>query len=313
MRSPALALLVAAALAGGAADAQPDAGAPEGAVRTVHAEQAFDRYDLPVGRFGPETRPVLPLQGTVHWSAWRLNDPGASVAAVMQGYRTRLEEMDFEPLLDCRGEACGGFDFRFGAEILPPPGMLLDVRDFAQLSMHRAEPEAYVSVLVSRALDEIHIQTVSVAPEGDGAPVAVTDAPAAAAPAAPVTTPQDQRALLKALVENGHVPVRGLEFEPGGTRLSPGSADTLDMLARMLTRDDELSVVIVGHSDNQGALDLNIELSRQRAEAVMQALVERGVPAGRMDARGVGFLAPVASNATEEGRTANRRVELVLR
>jgi len=72
-------------------------------------------------------------------------------------------------------------------------------------------------------------------------------------------------------------------------------------------------VVIVGHSDNQGTLDANLALSQRRAEAVRDALVSRGVAAERLDARGVGFLAPVASNATEEGRARNRRVELVLR
>jgi len=56
-----------------------------------------------------------------------------------------------------------------------------------------------------------------------------------------------------------------------------------------------------------------VELSRRRAESVRQALIERGVPAERLEARGVGFLAPVASNATEAGRALNRRVELVLR
>ena len=85
------------------------------------------------------------------------------------------------------------------------------------------------------------------------------------------------------------------------------------MLARMLTRDDELAVAIVGHSDNQGGLALNLDLSQRRAEAVMQALIDRGVPPGQLEARGIAYLAPVASNATEEGRAQNRRVELVLR
>jgi OOP family OmpA-OmpF porin len=125
--------------------------------------------------------------------------------------------------------------------------------------------------------------------------------------------PQDQRALLARLMEEGHVPVRGLEFEVGGANLSEGSSEVLDTLARTLKREEDLAVAVVGHSDNQGGLALNLALSQRRAEAVMRALVERGVPQTRVEARGIAYLAPVASNATEEGRARNRRVELVLR
>ncbi len=103
----------------------------------------------------------------------------ATVAGVMQGYRERLRALGFEPVWECADEACGGFDFRFGAEILPPPGMLVDVRDFAQLSAERSEPAGppgFVSVLVSRVLDSIYVQTVSVEP-GQAAGETVAAAP----------------------------------------------------------------------------------------------------------------------------------------
>ncbi len=333
--APVLAIALAGAAPAGSAAAQVDPGAPEGAVQTAHAVRDFDRYGLPVGPFGPDARRVEPVEGAVAWSAWRLDDSQASVAAVMQGYRERLDALGFETVFSCAGEECGGFDFRFGAEILPPPGMLVDVRDFAQLTARRDEPEGSVSVLVSRVLGEIYVQTVSVAPleavpgaesgaesgVGSGAepgasaeaPVEVTEVPLVETAPETVILPQDQRALLARLMEQGHVPVEGLDFEVGGAALSEASAEALDMLARMLTRDEDLAVVIVGHSDNQGGLELNLELSQRRAEAVMQALIERGVPPAQIEARGVGYLAPVASNRTEEGRALNRRVELVLR
>jgi outer membrane protein OmpA-like peptidoglycan-associated protein len=320
-------MLAAVASAGaapaGAAAAEVDPGAPEGAVQTAHAVRDFDRYGMPVGPFGPDSRAIRAVEGAVAWSAWRLDDPQASVAAVMQGYRERLDALGFETVFSCTAEDCGGFDFRFGAEILPPPGMLVDVRDFAQLTAERDEPEGFVSVLVSRVLDEIYVQTVSVAPPGAApgaesgapalAPVEVTEVPLVETAPETVILPQDERALLARLMEEGHVPVKGLDFEVGGAVLSEASADALDMLARMLTRDQDLAVAIVGHSDNQGGLTLNLDLSQRRAEAVMQALVDRGVPPAQLEARGLGYLAPVASNRTEEGRALNRRVELVLR
>ena len=319
--------------------AQVDPGAPDGAVRTVGAERDFDRYELPVGPFGLDARAVRPVEGAVSWSAWRLDDPQLSVAGVMQGYRERLGALGFEPAFSCAGEACGGFDFRFGAEILPAPGMLVDVRDFAQLTAEREDPAGFVSVLASRVLDMIYVQTVSVAPRqptagapaeapvetaempssgtrSDTAPdMAPETAPDTAPETAPDTAllPQDERTLLARLVNEGHVPVAGLEFEVGGAGLSPGSAGALDMLAGLLSRNEDLAVAIVGHSDNRGGLALNLDLSQRRAAAVMRALVERGVPEDQIEARGIGYLAPLASNATEEGRARNRRVELVLR
>ena len=89
------------------------------------------------------------------WSGFRLDTPGISTAEVMAGYRSRLAALGFETLFDCRDADCGGFDFRFAVQLLPPPAMLLDTSDFAQLSAHRtgeAGAETYVSILVSRLL-----------------------------------------------------------------------------------------------------------------------------------------------------------------
>jgi outer membrane protein OmpA-like peptidoglycan-associated protein len=73
-----------------------------------------------------------------------------------------------------------------------------------------------------------------------------------------------------------------------------------------------LNLLVVGHTDNQGGYDLNMDLSQQRAAAVVKALTEQyGVDSGRLKPAGVGYLAPVATNDTEAGRAKNRRVDLV--
>jgi outer membrane protein OmpA-like peptidoglycan-associated protein len=72
-------------------------------------------------------------------------------------------------------------------------------------------------------------------------------------------------------------------------------------------------LTLLGFSDNQGAVDANLSLSLRRAQAVAAALVSRhGIDAKRLDARGSASFSPVASNAREDGRSRNRRVELVL-
>jgi OOP family OmpA-OmpF porin len=291
-----------------------DAGAPEGAISTAHSDRPFDRYALPVGPYAPGAANVREVEGRVIWSGFRLDAPDISSAEVMAGYRSRLAALGFQPIFDCTTAACGGFDFRFAVQLLPAPAMLIDTADFAQFSASRATAdgtETFVSVLVSRLLGAVHIQTVVVAPGEPGKTIAAAPPPNLSDQ--PVILAQDEKFLLDRLTEFGHVPVNGLVFSTGGAALSEGSAPALQILAGFLSHNPKLSVVIVGHSDNQGSLEANIALSKRRAEAVRTALITRGVAAERLEAHGVGYLAPVSTNLTEAGRTLNRRVELVLR
>lgn len=74
----------------------------------------------------------------------------------------------------------------------------------------------------------------------------------------------------------------------------------------------ELKLFVVGHTDSAGGFESNMRLSRDRAAAVAQSLVSNhGIAATRLTAHGVGPLAPVANNGTDEGKAKNRRVELV--
>lgn len=80
----------------------------------------------------------------------------------------------------------------------------------------------------------------------------------------------------------------------------------------LLSRPDILRIEIQGHTDTTGGLTYNMQLSLERAEAVRTELVARGVPPERLLARGYGPLRPIADNASEDGRQANRRVEFVI-
>lgn len=111
---------------------------------------------------------------------------------------------------------------------------------------------------------------------------------------------------------NGHTAVYGIYFDTGKSEIKPESDAALAEIAKLLKSEAGLKVNVVGHTDNVGGIDANMELSKARADAVMKALVSRhGIDAGRLRAYGVGPLAPVASNKTEDGKAKNRRVELV--
>ena len=88
---------------------------------------------------------------------------------------------------------------------------------------------------------------------------------------------------------------------------------TLDDVAGVLNRYDQSIVDIVGHADSDGADDYNLNLSRQRASSVAQYLVSRNVLADRLYVDGRGESAPIASNASAEGKAQNRRVEILIR
>jgi len=82
----------------------------------------------------------------------------------------------------------------------------------------------------------------------------------------------------------------------------------------LLKEQADLSIFVVGHTDSTGELAHNLRLSEARAAAVVKALTSRyGIAGARLDPHGAGPLAPVAPNASEEGRQQNRRVELVNR
>jgi outer membrane protein OmpA-like peptidoglycan-associated protein len=110
----------------------------------------------------------------------------------------------------------------------------------------------------------------------------------------------------------GHVVVNGILFDTAKADVKPESDPALQEVAKLLKGDHSLKVYVVGHTDNVGGLAANMDLSKRRAASVVLALTTKyGVPAGQLQPYGDGPYAPVASNDSEDGRTLNRRVELV--
>ena len=122
----------------------------------------------------------------------------------------------------------------------------------------------------------------------------------------------DAAALGAGLKAEGKIAVYGILFDTGKAEIKPASEPALAEIAKLLKAQPTLKLHVVGHTDNMAGLDLNLKLSRARAEAVVQALTAKyGIAAGRLVPHGVGPVAPVASNEAEAGRAKNRRVELV--
>jgi outer membrane protein OmpA-like peptidoglycan-associated protein len=119
-------------------------------------------------------------------------------------------------------------------------------------------------------------------------------------------------ALDSGLAANGHMVVNGILFDTAKADLKPESNAALQQISKMLKLDPKMKVYVVGHTDNVGGLAANMDLSKRRSAAVVQELTSQyGVAADRLAPFGAGPYAPVASNDTADGRSLNRRVELV--
>jgi outer membrane protein OmpA-like peptidoglycan-associated protein len=101
-----------------------------------------------------------------------------------------------------------------------------------------------------------------------------------------------------------------VSFDSGRADIKPPMRPVLDEIGRNLT--PEMNVTVIGHTDSTGGDTVNLPLSRERANAVRDYLVARGVSAQRLMVEGRGAREPVATNDTDAGRAANRRVEIFL-
>ncbi len=122
----------------------------------------------------------------------------------------------------------------------------------------------------------------------------------------------DAAAMGNDLKSTGHIALYGIYFDTNKSEVKPESKPALAEIAKLLAQNPGMNLKVVGHTDMTGSMESNMKLSQARGEAVVQALVsQHGVAASRLKGHGVGPLAPVATNDTDEGRAKNRRVELV--
>ncbi len=108
------------------------------------------------------------------------------------------------------------------------------------------------------------------------------------------------------------VVMRNVFFETASYALLPESRAELDRLVKLLRENPGIQIEIGGHTDNVGSLAYNQKLSEDRAQSVLQYLVDHGIPVARLKAVGYGLSRPIATNDTDEGRALNRRTAFVV-
>jgi outer membrane protein OmpA-like peptidoglycan-associated protein len=116
----------------------------------------------------------------------------------------------------------------------------------------------------------------------------------------------------KSLDTVGRAIVYGIYFDFDSATLKPESTETLEQILKAVQSRPSLKLTIEGHTDSQGSDEYNLKLSQQRAQAVVDWLVQKGTDASRLEAKGYGESRPVADNNRPDGRALNRRVEIAV-
>ncbi|WP_019953452.1 OmpA family protein [Yoonia vestfoldensis] len=282
---------------------------PADAEVLVEETSPLDSYALPVGIWANGSVPTTLVEGGMTRQAWRIETQSLTTLQLLRPLREQLRDSRFRILFECQTEACGGFDFRFATETLPPPEMQINLGDFRFLSAERttADGPEYVTLFVSRTAQAGFVQVTRVAPVSpDAEPLAGALAPAAGQ----VSATDDIADQLDSI---GRAILPDLDFATGSAQLGNRTYPSLTELAAYLDAQPDRSVALVGHTDAAGALDANIALSQRRARSVLERLVTvHAVNRAQLAAEGMGYLAPVATNLTDAGREANRRVEVIV-
>lgn len=259
---------------------------------------------LPDQPWSPDTTPAL-AEGAIRKQVLRLQGSSRTTLQLLDPLRQMLLEQGYQEVFTCADAACGGFDFRFQLDILPEPEMHVDLGDFRYLLMENEQADPHTIAIVtsrSRTAGFVHITEVSRAYLPPVETTATINRPA--------TSPEG---VIDSLTQSGHAILSDLEFETGSAELGQGPFASLNALADWLLGNPSARIILVGHTDSVGSLDANTALSQRRAASVSNRLTGvLGANPAQIQAAGAGYLSPLASNLTPEGRALNRRVEVVL-
>jgi len=285
---------------------------PGNATLMVEEVAGLDSYAMPTAAWTPTGLPVLTATGEVRKQAWRIDATGLTTLQLLQPLRDQLTDAGFEVLFTCTDDACGGFDFRFATPVLPAPAMHVDLGNYRFIATQRSVDGSVelLSLLASRSSSAGFIQIIRVG-VAKNAPMAAADELAVRGVRAGVAITNGD--LAQTLEDQGRFILLDLAFETGSAQLGDANFGSLHDLADYLIANPDLTVALVGHTDSVGSLDGNTALSKRRAGSVLERLVTTfNIPRHQLDAQGMGYLSPVASNLTQEGREANRRVEVII-
>jgi outer membrane protein OmpA-like peptidoglycan-associated protein len=285
----------------------------EGSVIDGYDVQDFNSYVLPTGpaikgeEGGRIPSEKLALEGEITRILYR-GPEDRSTLEILKNYQAALESAGFDILFSCQPDNCGNlFEwllYKDQKQIrnTKTSGSAFDVpKELRYLAARIKTDKRVVHVALMVAIDSIWTKK----------PVTLLEVIESKAMDIDMVT-VDADAMSKGIDATGHIAVYGIFFETDSATITAESDPTLAEIGLLLESRPDLKLLVVGHTDNRGTHEYNMNLSSKRANSVVRALTELlDINPDRLDSAGVGFLAPVASNDTATGRAKNRRVELV--
>ena len=266
----------------------------------------------------PEKEPQKWLEVAGHQTSIVYEIPlGKSTVEVMKNYQDAFKANNAEILFQCKGGECDGTTAWYSAKFFEKVYSKDNRQSNGEIShyynfgtYHVAQRYMVGKITTS---DKIYYVEIGMTPTYDGKPVKVC------------VEVIEQEAMQSGLIalnadvikdkleKEGKLILDGILFDTGKTDLKPSSFSVIEMVGEYLNKSPKVRIYIVGHTDDLGNFGNNTLLSEGRAIRVSQALQNFGDFEARVTPIGVGPVSPVATNETDEGRTKNRRVEIVLK
>jgi outer membrane protein OmpA-like peptidoglycan-associated protein len=252
---------------------------------------------------------------------------GASPLAAIRNYQNAAKAKGGKSLYECLGEACGGGQRTVNSGgggnqsigmLLWPSDKVIDKHTSAAGCAMRSKITEQRFTALEIPAASLHAAVLAFGIEAsaecknfNNRTFVMVDTLESKAMAQTMDTPSAND-MVASITTSGRVALYGILFDSGRTDVKPESKATMDEIAKLLSANRSLKLLVVGHTDNVGGFAPNLELSKRRAEAVVAQLVSQyKIDAKRLQAFGVSYASPVAANTDEAGRGRNRRVELV--
>jgi outer membrane protein OmpA-like peptidoglycan-associated protein len=280
----------------------------QGAEIHHYSEKIFDEYAVftsQVKNYGGKEKNAeftQTLEGKITEISYQA-PPERSTLEVYRNYSDSLSKNGFQDIFQCKNTTCGGRNFNHAVASYSFFGEDYEDQRFLAAKLIREQGDVYVSLYVAMHNDgsqqnnnrvRVQLDIIELKPMETNMVVV------------------DAEAMAKGLNAEGHIAIYAVYFDTNSAELKPASKPALAQVEKLMEQQPQLKLLIVGHTDNVGGLEHNKDLSRRRAASVTEALsTQHGINPSRLSSDGVAYLAPVASNRNEAGRTKNRRVELV--
>jgi len=266
-----------------------------GSVINEYSQKEFDEFELPLSKLADgKYEKTQHLEGKVT-AIYYVTPEGRSALEIYRNYDAALKSGGFQTLFSC-AKTCGD---------VPPHGTYPIDDAFGNYSADTR----YLAAKLGRTQGDVYV-ALWVYDSGFDVKAFLAVIEMKPMQAGMVTV--NAASLAGDISRTGHASVYGVYFDTAKADVKPESDAALSEIAKLLKQDPKLKLYVVGHTDNQGTFESNLDLSTRRANAVVQVLTSKhGVAAARLRPYGDGATAPVASNDSEEGRAKNRRVELV--